>query len=226
MLLAHLVGDYILQWDQLALWKSKELKGILVHGLVVFTVTWTFSLPIDPTWWWGVLFISAAHLLIDGAQLYVELPVAPLVRFILDQSAHGVVIIAALIARGDLAFFSLTADLANSLQSNRALSFLLGYAFISMPAWVIIKFVAYGLVRGTAPEFPGRTNKYIGILERGLITTITILGQSLLAPLVVVPRLVVEWSRVRRANETAVYLVELLVSTALAVAVGLALSRL
>ena len=35
MFLAHLVGDYILQWDSLAMWKSREYKGVLAHTLVV-----------------------------------------------------------------------------------------------------------------------------------------------------------------------------------------------
>lgn len=44
MYLAHLVGDFILQWDNLAQWKSRELKGVLVHGLIIFLTTWFFSL--------------------------------------------------------------------------------------------------------------------------------------------------------------------------------------
>jgi len=51
MFLAHLVGDYVLQWDRLAQWKSRELKGVLAHGLMVGVVTWLFSLPFDPNWW-------------------------------------------------------------------------------------------------------------------------------------------------------------------------------
>ena len=74
MFLAHLVGDYILQWDSLALWKSRELKGVLAHGLVVTFVTFLFILPFEPTWWqrlwatpkWG--FASAAML--SGAILF------------------------------------------------------------------------------------------------------------------------------------------------------------
>jgi len=47
MYLAHLVGDYVLQWDALARWKSRELKGVLAHGMIVLIVTWLLSLPFD-----------------------------------------------------------------------------------------------------------------------------------------------------------------------------------
>ena len=32
MFLAHLVGDYVLQWDELAAWKAREMKGVIVHS--------------------------------------------------------------------------------------------------------------------------------------------------------------------------------------------------
>ncbi len=41
MFLAHLVGDYILQWDALALAKSREFKGVLLHSIIIFIVTFT-----------------------------------------------------------------------------------------------------------------------------------------------------------------------------------------
>lgn len=226
MFLAHLVGDYVLQWDRLASWKSRELGGVLAHGAVVFLVTWLFTLPFDPTWWKGVVFIGLTHTLIDALQLRLRLPVAPLARFILDQMAHITIIVMALTAGGYLEAVSITSNLMISLQSNRFLAYLLGYAFITMPAWVLVKFTAYGLVKGSAPDFPGETNKYIGILERLLITTFVLSGQFLLIPLVAVPRFVLEWPRVAESDNTSVYVVELLASIALAVVTGLGLSQL
>jgi hypothetical protein len=45
ILLSHLFGDYILQWDSLSRWKSQALGGVLVHGAIVIAITWLFSLP-------------------------------------------------------------------------------------------------------------------------------------------------------------------------------------
>jgi hypothetical protein len=226
MFLAHLVGDYILQWDRLALWKSRELKGVLAHGLVVSFVTFLFILPFNPIWWQGAAFISILHIVIDAVQLKVKPPILPLFRFILDQIAHFAVIVAALAAGGYLTSSMLTADVIPVIQNDRLWLYLLGYAFITMPAWVLVKFAAYGLVKGSGPTFPGISNKYLGILERILITTFVALGQFILVPFIAIPRLVVEWPVVRDGEETAVYLAEFLASITLAVLIGLALSLL
>lgn len=226
MFLAHLMGDYILQWDNLALWKSRELKGVAAHCLIVFVVTWLFAIPFGGMGWWGVLFISITHFLIDASQLKIKPPVSPLARFLLDQIAHIMIIFVALVGGGYLAWPTLFADLTVITQSQRLLLNLIGYAFVTMPAWVLVKFAAYGLVLGTAPEFPGKSNKYLGILERILITTFIVCGQFLLALLVVMPRLVMERPDVMEDEQRPVYLAELLGSVTLAVMTGLFLSRI
>jgi hypothetical protein len=226
MLLAHLVGDYILQWDGLALWKSRAMKGVMVHSVIVILVTWLFSLPFDPSWWPGALYIGVTHALIDALQLRARLPVPPLLRFLLDQAAHFLVILTALTAGGYLQPTAVTSTFLRAFHDQRLLAFLLGYAFLTMPAWVLIKFVAYGLVKGCAPNFPEGANKYVGILERLLITTFVTLGQVALAPLIIIPRLIMEWPKVADSDSAPVYLAEFLGSMSLAVFIGLALNRL
>ncbi len=222
MFLAHLIGDYILQWDSLAAWKGRELKGVLAHGMIVTIVTFLFILPFEPLWIEGALFICTAHILIDTSQLYIKPPIAPLLRFGLDQLAHFTVIIIALVWGGYVEVGNLTGQLTAVLQNDRVWIILLGYAFITMPVWVIIKFLAYGLVKGAPPDFGG-TNKYVGIMERLLIATFVAMGQFLLVPLVTLPRLVAEWPSVKK-GETAVYLTELLASIYMAVIIGLLLT--
>jgi len=226
MFLAHLVGDYVLQWDQLALWKSREVKGVLVHGLVVFIVTWLFTLPFDPTWWQGVVLISATHVLVDMVQFWIKPPLPALVRFVLDQGIHIGVILFALWLGGYLRWSTLVTDLVADMQAQPLLTFLLAYAFITMPAWVLLKFLTYGLVKGCAPNFPENGNKYLGIAERILITTFVAMGQFLLVPLVTLPRLVFDWRRLLNRDHRPVYLFELLASVILAVVTGLSLRGL
>jgi hypothetical protein len=88
--------------------------------------------------------------------------------------------------------------------------------------------VAYGTVRGPAPDFPPSANKFVGILERSLMTTFVVLGQFALVPLVALPRLVFQGRHVMSAHPTRAmpYVAELLASVALAVAIGLWLRRL
>lgn len=224
MILAHLVGDFILQWDALARWKSQSMQGVIVHSLVLAAVTAAFALPFPPFWWQGVLFISVTHFLIDAVQFYYRPAVPPLLRFFVDQFLHLLMIVVALAAGGFLSWSSLWADILAGAEQTPGLTALLGYAFITMPAWVLIKFAVYGLVKGQPPNFPAGPNKYVGIVERLLITTLVIFGQVLIVPLVALPRLIMDWPRVTKAGGDSIYLTEFIASIALAVAVGYGLS--
>ena len=233
MFLAHLVGDYILQWDELALWKSREYKGVLVHGLIVTLITWLFSLPFDTGFWPWVLFICVTHVAVDAVQLPISRRLAQyqkgfvtLVRFLLDQAVHIAVIIVALIGGGFLDWGAAASIVLETLAANRMLTFLLAYAFISMPTWILVEFVVYGLINGSAPDFSLATNKYVGILERWLITTFVVLGQFILVPLVAAPRLFFERGDVQGRRRTAIYVAELLASIAIAIAIGVGLRAL
>jgi len=220
MILAHLVGDYILQWNALAAWKAREMKGVMAHCLLLTAVTLLFAALIDPTFLLWALFISVMHFLIDAFGRQFKLPISPLGRFTVDQLAHFVAIFIALVGGGYIDLGFLSGSLTQGLQSDRLLLYLMGYAFVTMPAWVLVKFTAYGLVKGTAPEF-GDHSKYLGIFERLLTVTFVALGQFYLVPLIILPRFIMEWPQVVRTEQTAVYLAELLSSVILAVAVGL-----
>lgn len=222
MILAHLVGDYILQWNTLAAWKAREMKGVLVHCLLVTAVTVLFAALVDITFLPWALFISLIHFFIDAFGLRYKLPITPLGRFVVDQIMHMVVIFLALVAGGYLDAGILTVGLVAGLQSDQLMLYLLGYTFVTMPAWVVVKFAAYGLVKGAPPEFSGQ-DKYPAMLERLLIVTFVALGQFYLAPLVILPRLMMEWPRWMETEQTAVYLAELLTSVTLAVMVGVAI---
>jgi hypothetical protein len=231
MFLAHLVGDYILQWDALAAWKSREVKGALVHGLIVTLVAWLFSLPFDSGWWPWALLIGGTHTAVDVLEVPLrrQLPKggrAALNLFITDQFIHLSVILFALAASGYLAIPSLLADVGLALQDNRLLAFILGYAFITLPAWILVEFTVFGLLKGCAPDFSQTTNKYVGSLERALITTFVLLGQFVLIPFVALPRLFFEGPKIIGSERSPVYLAQLLASVTIAVAIGLALRQL
>jgi hypothetical protein len=233
MFLAHLVGDYVLQWDGLARWKSRALKGVLAHGMIVGCVTWLFALPFNSSWWPWVLVISLTHTAVDAAPLWLgkRVPLQgdgalALARFLIDQAVHVCVILTVLVWSGYLAVPSLAVDLVSELHHNRLLALVLGYAFITMPAWVLVQFTVYGLISRSVPDFSQTADKYVSILERGLITTFVITGQFMLVPVVTLPRLVFEGPQVMGSRQAMPYVAELLASVALAVAIGLALRHL
>ena len=233
MYLAHLIGDYVLQWDGLARWKSREPKGVLAHGMIVLVVTWLLSLPFDAGWWPWALAIGLTHAAVDAATLWLgkRVPLqgngtAALARYLIDQVVHFAIITLVLAWSGHLAAPTGIADLVAELRHNRLLALALGYTFVTLPAWILVQFTVYGLVNGSAPDFSRSANKYMGILERGLITTCVITGQFLLVPLVTLPRLFLEGPQVRDSRHVTLYITELLASVALAVAIGLVLRLL
>jgi hypothetical protein len=67
MLLAHLVGDFLLQWDALAAWKSRSVNGAAFHGSIVLAVTLLFAALIDPTWWPWARLIGLTHIALDAS---------------------------------------------------------------------------------------------------------------------------------------------------------------
>lgn len=243
MLLAHLVGDYILQWDDLSRWKSERLSGVLVHGLIILGVTLLFSYPFDPAWWPWAVFIAVTHTLIDAVELPIrrrltgqESGKEALFLFLADQTAHLTIIALALIGSGYLVVPAFGENLAAAPKDYPLLTFLVAYAFLTMPAWILIKFFVYPFMNGTAPDF-SRTfgGKYFSMLERGAIATLIIFGQFILIPLVAIPRLVFQWSQASRGQTNRhqpgrerrmVHAAELIASVALAVAIGLGLRRI
>ncbi len=236
MLLAHLVGDYILQWETLAQRKSREVKVVLLHGGIVTAVTVLFALPFDATWWPWALGIGVAHTIIDAGWLWVgrrwhaarQSGRYPIVRLMIDQLLHLSVIAGALIASGVIIVReSVFSDLAATFLTHRGLSIALAYVFITAPAWILIEYTFYALLNGSAPDFTqAAKNKYPGSLERSLMLTFVLLGQFALVPLVALPRLVFDSPTVIGQPRAALYLAEWLGSLALAVAIGLALKNL
>ena len=243
MLLAHLFGDYILQWDSLSRWKSEKMSGVLVHGLIVTCVTVLFCMLIDPNWWPWAVFIGITHTVIDGLELPIrrrlarqESGKAALLLYMADQAAHLTVIALALIWSGYLETANLTSGFAAASAEYPLLTFILAYAFLTMPAWILIKFVVHGLMNGSAPDFSMTfSGKYLSMFERGLIATLILFGQFLFVPLVALPRLIFELPLASHTSSTSgvttskhgvLYAAELIASVALAIAIGLALRQL
>ncbi len=232
MFLAHLVGDYILQWNALAAWKSRSQKGILMHGFIVLFVTWLFSLPFNPGWWRWALLIGVTHTVLDGLHLalaqrfnWVREGLWTQVRFVLDQLLHLAIIAFALTASGYLSAGTLLLDVLSDLRSEPWLTYLLGYTFIMMPTWVIGKYLVYALVRGGAPDFAAGANKYLGILERMLITTLIVLGQYIFVPLITVLHLRLQGREHDRLC-ARLYRAEVVTGILMAIIIGLGLRQL
>jgi hypothetical protein len=189
---------------------------------------WLCSAPFALDWWPYALLIGAVHIAVDIARTKVgkARPAVALLMLLIDQALHGLTIILVVRWSGWMGVRSSGGLLGEWLHTGNRMAFLMGYVLLSMPAWVLVHFVVSGM-GAVSKSLPGRPGeKYVGMLERGLIATFVLLGQFLVVPLVLAPRLALDGPRGRVEGERIGYLGELLVSTSLAVAVGLFLREL
>lgn len=224
MIVAHLLGDYVFQWNSLAKWKSQAMAGVLVHGAIVTLVTLISAHYVDPSWWMWAALIGIVHTGIDVGHFQLAnksnrfRKFSPLTRFFFDQLAHFATIAAVLLTSGLLDYGKQLMALQNWF-TNHPLT-IVGYVFITMPSWILVEYVIHGLLNGSAPDFNQQTDKYLSILERLLITTLVLMGQIPMALMVPMPRLILDSPRVWANQQSSIYIGKLLASTAIALVVG------
>jgi hypothetical protein len=192
MLLAHLLGDYLLQTGYIARWKARSMTGVLAHGGIVTAVTLVCATLVDPSWWPYALLIGLIHTAIDVVRarlLGISNPTWELAWYLLDQIAHITVILAVMAVSGNPSWTELT-GLARLLVDPRLPFYLIGYLLLLHPAWVLLRFTARGVWGPKAAPTLDQGDKYGPMAERILTATCVLLGQFHLIPLVLLPRLV------------------------------------
>lgn len=89
-LLAHVLGDFVLQPKSLVEKRKVHITYLLLHVAVHATVmVLVFSQTLS-THWQGIVFIMATHLGIDSLKIWYEhkWPTKPFRAFVIDQSLH------------------------------------------------------------------------------------------------------------------------------------------
>ena len=124
MIIAHFIGDYLLQPEKLATDKAKKIKSLMVHALLY---TAAMSLLFVCVQWTSVLIplaiIAVSHLVIDEVKIQVERRKAKakeiLICFCIDQVLHlAVVVICWLLFKEVEYFFASPAVLFRLYGSN------------------------------------------------------------------------------------------------------------
>jgi hypothetical protein len=181
MLLAHMLGDYVLQFNALARWKARSIWGVVAHGLLVTGVTVACAVTVVPGWWPYALLIGLLHTLIDlvRSQLIEATdPTLELLWYLADQVLHVVTISATVWASG--------VDVPASLLRGPAAA--LAFLILLQPAWVMLRFIVRGIWGATAAPPLGAGEKVLPMLERVVVAVLAFVGVGYLAPLVLLPR--------------------------------------
>lgn len=175
LILAHLIGDFLLQptsWvkekEQRKAASPKLYFHILIHGSLAMFLLWDYSL------WPIALLLSIAHLLIDLTKLYAQKPKTKTAWFIADQAMHlvSILVIWAVLT-------SVSVDFRLILQNPQILSLITLVFFLTQPASLILS----SLLKKWADSIPSQPDqslqdagKYIGILERLFVFSFIVTG--------------------------------------------------
>ncbi|WP_415327241.1 DUF3307 domain-containing protein [Chryseobacterium sp. MMS23-Vi53] len=170
LILAHLLGDFILQPNSwVAEKESKKLKSkylylhVLIHTALSFIFLWDLEL------WWVAALVGISHFIIDAAKLIFQTVKNKKSWFFIDQALHiGV------IGGVSLYFNEFNVEF---LKDQNFLKILMAALFLTTPASIFIKILlsSWTPVPETATniqtESLSSAGKYIGILERLLVFT-------------------------------------------------------
>ncbi|WP_028282199.1 DUF3307 domain-containing protein [Olleya marilimosa] len=222
LVLAHAIGDFVLQPDQWV--KDKTIKKhkskylyfhVLIHALALLIL-----LQFNTNYWIGIVSIVVSHYIIDVIKLNLTKKINPRLLFILDQIAHLIVIAIVAITYTQYSF-----DI-NTLYSKNVLALLLSLIAITSIASVIMRLVMskWILDEDDANDSLEKAGKYIGILERLFVFGFIIINQWSAIGLLIAAKSVFRFGDLSKAKDrklTEYILIGTLLSFGIAISVGL-----
>lgn len=222
LLLAHLVGDFLLQPTRLLLQKQARkarswffYAHIAVHFALPLLLVW------DLDFWRWALFIALSHAVIDLAKLYLGgRPGREALLFLLDQGAH-------LLILATVATYPETGTDLGRFFSGLDWAMAAGLFFVTYPAAVLVAKLleALGETIPTDHKSLPRAGLYIGILERMLVFLFILLDRWEAIGLLIAAKSVFRFNDLKESNNrkwTEYILIGTLLSFSLALIAGLA----
>ncbi|WP_278379930.1 DUF3307 domain-containing protein [Chryseobacterium arthrosphaerae] len=223
LILAHLLGDFILQPNSWVADKEHyKLKSkflylhVLIHTVLSLVFLWDLQL------WWVAVLVGISHFIIDAAKLSFQTLKTKKSWFFIDQLLHILVIAGISFYFGEFNF--------SFLQNQEFLKILMAALFLTTPASVFIKILLSSWT--PAPDGPNTiqtesltsAGKYIGILERLLVFTFIMVNHWEGVGFMVAAKSVFRFSDLAQAKQrklTEYVLIGTLLSFGLAVLTGI-----
>lgn len=174
LLLAHFIGDFPLQFDAIFKLKLKGLPGIIPHALIIFTCGIAMCWPYldNPSVWFFLVFIAAAHLMQDSVKLNVRSVKLGFWAYVADQISH-IALIAVVFLTG-IKNLQPPADQSNVLIRLYSNDGMMIYLIILISA----TYNGHFLIRSFKDSFLTKNNecylyeKWYGMAERAVIVTL------------------------------------------------------
>ncbi len=238
--IAHLIGDFVLQTEQMALKKPHVFGWLLWHsfqlGAITWLCCWTSSSPVIGV----VLIVFFTHLVFDWVK--PRLPGSPLGWYIMDQLAHTIVLwVCAAWMAEKMAMSSM--PLTNLLGLNQGHSFGLkaqiiisAYLLVGRPLTVglglflkpwqdeLLKTKTDNSGADCATTGLTRSGEWIGNIERFFVLTCVLVGQYMLVGALLIAKAIMRYGEVSQVGQRKrgdYVIIGTLGSFALAIIVGL-----
>lgn len=176
LLLAHILGDFILQpkhWVEGKL-KKKQYSKYLYFHILIHAVLLLFAFQLDfVTYWHGYLFIILTHLIIDIFKSTSQTEENKRTLFFLDQLAHLLVLLlVVLVYKGD----EINSE---SIFHSKVQVLIIAVLVVTKVASILIDvFISKWQIKTNPAEEESLADagKYIGVLERLLIFFFIVIG--------------------------------------------------
>lgn len=224
LILAHLLGDFILQPNSWVADKEKK-KGrsiylylhVLIHIALTMLFLWDFNL------WWVALIVGVSHLLIDVTKLSFQTAKTKRIWFFIDQIAHTLVIVA-------LSIFYFPYFKLEDFFNRESLKIVTAIVFLTVPSSIFIKTMISIWTPITIDHSKIQTEslvnagKYIGILERLLVFVFILVNHWEGVGFMIAAKSVFRFSDLAEAKQrklTEYVLIGTLLSFGIAVLVGI-----
>lgn len=224
LILAHLLGDFILQPNSWVADKEKK-KGrsiylylhVLIHIALTMLFLWDFNL------WWVALIVGVSHLLIDVTKLSFQTAKTKRIWFFVDQIAHILVIVA-------LSIFYFPYFKLEDFFNDESLKIVTAIVFLTVPSSIFIKTIISIWTPITIDHSKIQTEslvnagKYIGILERLLVFVFILVNHWEGVGFMIAAKSVFRFSDLAEAKQrklTEYVLIGTLLSFGIAVLVGI-----
>ncbi|WP_159475084.1 DUF3307 domain-containing protein [Chryseobacterium sp. 18068] len=175
LILAHLLGDFILQPNSwVADKENRKLKSaylyfhVLIHTVLSFIFLWDLKL------WWVAVLVGVTHFIVDACKLSFQKIQTKKTWFFIDQALHVAVI-------GGISLYFSEFNF-EFLKDQEFLKILMAALFLTSPASIFIKLLLSSWTPVTEEENNLQSDslssagKYIGILERLLVFTFIVVN--------------------------------------------------
>lgn len=222
LLLAHILGDFVLQpdrWIQNKRQRKHRSISLYLH-LGIHALALLLLLQFDLTYWAGMMVILLTHFIIDLSKLNLENRINNNLLFFIDQAAHGLVLV------GVVFFYHPFGINTAILYSPASLLLLLSFFSVTSVSAIIMRLLMnrWQLPEDNEEDSLPKAGKYIGMLERLLVFSFIVLQQWAAIGWLIAAKSILRFSDLSRAKDrklTEYVLIGTLLSFGLAIAAGL-----